>query len=236
MKTSVRSMHRAIFLIPLLLMGCANQISSNSPSSASTVAEAPSEAVVCEVLLTQEGKELKYQLAGRTRIYQLKRAPFQIEVSSEKCNPSIGTFRDLNDHMFVSANPYAISVSGMAVASTPKDDVLVRRSENPRPTPDVLEAFDAQKKEILQLCEFFKRCPTQIVGIRNYWNFRQDDKGTPGKIAEIRNFTGTQPLTRAFGLVPVVVYTKAKTDDAEYRGRGSNLDILETHPLFLIFT
>jgi hypothetical protein len=43
-------------------------------------------------------------------------------------------------------------------------------------------------------------------------------------------------MSEFYGLVPAVVYTKAMTDSAEFRGAGRVFDILETHPLLLIFS
>lgn len=104
----------------------------------------------CTVSVMQNGQELKFQRMGQARMYQLQSAPFRIEVSSEKCEASIGTFKSIGDHMFVASNTYVVSPQGMGMASVPHDDVLVRRSEDPKPSPDDVGAFDAQKSEILK--------------------------------------------------------------------------------------
>ena len=218
-----------------LLGGCASPAKNSTTQINVPVRTETKDVINCTVSLMQNGQELKYELAGFTRIYQLQSAPFRIEVSTDKCDASIGTFKSINDHMFVASNPYVVSPQGMGMASTPHDDVLVRRSEDPRPSPNDLGVFDAQKAEILKLCEDFGRCPTQIYAFRNYWSFLVDAKATRGKIAEITKLNERQSISKAIGLVPIVVYTKAKMDEAEYRTGSSTMDILETHPIFLMF-
>ncbi|QDL54893.1 hypothetical protein [Rhodoferax aquaticus] len=236
MKHAPKHSLQALVLVPFLVAGCAtdNNKTIAPPSMAASVTTASKEA--CDVSISQDGKVVSYQTAGRNRTYVLKSRPFQIEVSSARCAPSVGTFNNLDDQLFVASNPYAIGFSGFGMASSPKDDVLVRRSDNPRPAPEIKESFDAYKAEILRLCDSLKRCPNQITGTRNYWNFLLDEAGTQGKVALIRNYSANQPMTKAFGMVPVVVYTKLQPDEAEYRGRGAVLNILETHPMILLFT
>lgn len=219
----------------LLLSGCA------SPSNVSTAqTDMPEKAdtkgiLSCTVRLTQNGQELKYQLVGLTRMYQLPSAPFRIEVSSEKCDASLGTFKNFGDQTFVASNPYVVSPQGMGMVSVPHDGVLVHRSEDPRPSPNDIGVFDAQKAEILKLCEDFGRCPTQIYAFRNYWPFLVDAKATRGKVAEITKLNDRQTIAVALGPVPIVVYTKAKMDEAEFRTGSSVMAILETHPILLVF-
>jgi hypothetical protein len=190
----------------------------------------------CTVKLFQNGVELPYQLAKRTRIYKLKKAAFRIEISSERCNASIGTFDTMKEHGYIADHAYAIAFFDKAGAGKPRDDVLVRSVQDPRPDTDLLEDFLAKAPEIRRYCDALQQCPTQITGPRNYWHFRADAQGTPGRVSDIRTVVDQRSMTEFYGLVPAVVYTKAMTDRAEFHGGPKVFDVLETHPLLLIFS
>lgn len=98
-----------------------------------------------------------------------------------------------------------------------------------------LAPLTLKSRRFSNLCEDFGRCPTQIFAFRNYWPFLLDAKATRGKVAEINKLNERQSITMALGLVPIVVYTKAKMDEAEIRTGSSAMAILETHPMLLLF-
>lgn len=220
--------------MPVLLLGCA----APKLAEVKPVTNTSAEFVVqnCTVKLFQDGVELPYQLAKRTRIYKLKKAAFRIETSSERCNASIGTFDTMKEHGYVAESVYALAFAAKVVTGKPKDDVLVRSAQDPRPDTDLLEDFAAKTPEIRRYCDALKQCPNQITGPRNYWHFVVDAKGTPGRVSDIRTVVDQRSMSEFYGLVPAVVYTKAMTDSAEFRGAGRVFDILETHPLLLIFS
>jgi len=220
--------------MPLLLLACA----APKPAEVKSVAPNSAEFAVqnCTVKLFQNGVELPYQLAKRTRIYKLKKAPFRIETSSERCNASIGTFDTMKEHGYVADNAYAVAFADKLLAGKPQDDVLVRSAQDPHPDTDLLEDFVAKAPEIRRYCDALKQCPTQMTGPRNYWHFLVDAKGTPGRVSDIRTVVDQRSMAEFYGLVPAVVYTKAMTDSAEFRGGHKVFDVLETHPLLLIFS
>jgi hypothetical protein len=219
---------------PLLLLGCAGTQQAEVKPAAPVSAEFAVQN--CTVKLFQNGVELPYQLAKRTRIYKLKKAAFRIETSSDRCNASIGTFDTMKEHGYVADNAYAIAFADKAVAGKPQDDVLVRNVQDPRPDTDLLEDFVAKTPEIRRYCNALQQCPTQITGPRNYWHFLVDAKGTPGRVSDIRTVVDQRSMAEFYGLVPAVIYTKAMTDSAEFRGGPKVFDVLETHPLLLIFS
>jgi hypothetical protein len=208
--------------------------SPSRPEPASTTATTAN----CTVKILQNGIEIRPQLMGATPMYSLRSAPFQIEVSSEACKPSIGNVRDVSDVLYLASKRFAITSSGMGGAGYPMEDVLLSGSYmDIRPDANTLSMlFGKHSREIEQLCQELGRCPVQILAFRNFWPFLLDAKATQGKVATFKRITATRPMSNALGLTPLTVLTKARRDEAEYRTGTPSIEILTIHPMLLVFS
>jgi hypothetical protein len=216
----------ATFVIPMfLLIGCASQQSSKFQGITSVVD--------CAVSVKQNGMEVQSKRNGRIDVYELKDAPFRLEVPSVQCTLSVGVFRSFSDFQYVAESRLVLSNSGFSMAGSYDDrDVLFRRSEDPKVSGEWATIYDSVKMEYEGLCKEFGTCPLMIRAFRSYWNFVGDHDGGATSYAEFKRLTMDKQLNGVRGDVSVVVYTKVKDVKDSY---GSDLNVMETHPMVLRF-
>jgi hypothetical protein len=235
---SMKIIYAAAGLIWLAALSSCGNLTTKASTESQPGVQPTLTNTTCAVKVLQSNTEVRPRLMGATHMYSLKSAPFQIEVSSEDCNPSIGNLNNIGDALYLATNPYAVSFAGMGMAGSAMDDVVVvGMSVNPRPDANELSSFGtSDKREISQLCKDFGKCPMQIFAFRRYWPFLLDGNAKQGKVATFKRFSEKQPISDAFGLVPMVVFTKASRDEAEYRTGHENLSILAMHTMLLTFS
>jgi hypothetical protein len=208
-----------------LLIGCVSQQSSKFQGDASSAN--------CAVSVKQSGMEVQSKRNGRIDYYELKDAPFRLEVPSTQCKPSVGVFRSFNDLQYVAESRLVLSDGGFSMAGSYDDrDVLFRRSEDPRVSGEWATIYDSVKKEYEGLCKEFGTCPLKVRAFRSYWNFVGDRDGSVTTYAEFKRLTMEKQLKGVRGDVSVVVYTKVKDVKDSY---GNDLNVMETHPMVLRF-
>lgn len=184
----------------------------------------------CSVTVLQDGTEVQSREYGRVRFYELKGAPFRLEVPSTQCSPSVGVFLSPQDFQYVADSPLVAITTGFSMAGgSDIKDVLFLRSENPRLISGYEGIFDSVKNEYEALCTEFGKCPLKIRAYRTYWNFVGDREGTTTTYADFKRLTTEKPIQGYRGDISVVVYTKVK--DAA----GGDLSAMETHPIVLRF-
>lgn len=204
-----------------------------APTPTRATEEAP--ATACTVQLIQEGTVIQGVKMGRATAYDLKGAPFQFEVSSGRCAPSIGVFLSQDHFQFVADSRYVFSDPGFSMAgSTETSDVLVTRAEDPRLTGDYVGLYDSVDETYQQACRLLESCPRKIRAFRSYWNFPHGRGGTPVKSAEFKRLTMNKSIQGNRSAIAVVVYTKVK-DFRSQKFPAVVYNVMETHPVILRF-
>lgn len=188
----------------------------------------------CLITVTQAGRQVVSRADGRARIYEMQSAPFRIEVSSAQCRPSIGTFPNVADYVYVANSPLVVSDPMFSMAGNDDTrDVLHFRSENPRLIEGYEGIYDSYKNEYEELCRAQGKCPLKIRAYRTYWNFVGDKDGSAKVYADFKRLTLEKPMSGTRGDMPVIVYTKKK-DFLDAQGHAY-LQAMETHPMVLRF-
>ncbi len=217
-----------------LLIRWITEMEPSADSKSKTVVETSVNPGQCAVTVTQAGQEIASKSNGRARIFEIQSAPFRIEVSSARCKPSIGTFRNVGDFRYVAASPVVISDPMFSMAGSEETrDILHFRSENPRLIEGYEGIYDSYKKEYESICKANVTCPLKIRAYRNYWSFVGDTGGVASVYAEFKRLTFQKPLQGVRGDMPLIVYTKNR-DFLDAQGH-LYLQAMETHPLILRF-
>jgi hypothetical protein len=215
-------MNRTAALLTLLLTASTSVLAVKPLSPATKGA--------CTITVAQGGEILRSKLNGRVRSYDLKAAPFRLEVSSARCRPSVGVLASQQDFQYVANSRTVVTPVGFAMASTDDlRDVLFLRSENPQLVDGFEGAFDSYKSEYEALCTQLKTCPLKVRAYRSYWNFSAEQDGESKTYADINRITSTKPASEYQGDVFVVVYTEVKEGSSRY------MNVLDTHPIVLRF-
>lgn len=208
-----------------LLVGCASQ-----QASTQLTAQAQSISSKCAVTVIQDGRAIQGKPNGRIQFYDLKGAPFRLEVPSLECHPSVGVIPSFSDFRYVAQSPLVVTVAGFGIASSNEDrDVLFHRGDSPRLIDGFEDLFSSLTKEYEALCTEFRQCPLQIRAIRNYQNFVGEQEGTKTTYADFKRLNVRLSLNGYRGDVPVVVYTDVKDIS------DGMVNVLETHPMVLRF-